>query len=349
MVTEPSSTSIAVEEGVTPLQLDVGFLCSVDANQVDLRKLSVPASVEDAVTPAQEAASTLREAYLLSRARNATQHLLNSVFALPFNKNQDVGPLVTLPAILPSSHLCSPREKPMPKTTAKPLTKWEKFAQEKGISHRKKDRMIFDEAKQEWVPRWGFKGANQDVENQWIHEIPANKEEGYHPGQAATKARKERKAVNEGKRLKNLQRIAAESGGSSSKGGSTEDKALAREAKKSQLEGDLMRSKRATASMGRFDRSLPNESSTFKTKALKRKFQPNEQDTSQERNSQLALANKIDRLGAKAVTSANNEKRGQGDPELVNARKAVKFASRGHGSAALASKLGGKGGPKKRK
>lgn len=33
---------------------------------------------------------------------------------------------------------------------------------------------MWDEEKQEWVNRWGWKGANKDAEKQWLHEVPAN-------------------------------------------------------------------------------------------------------------------------------------------------------------------------------
>jgi regulator of ribosome biosynthesis len=58
---------------------------------------------------------------------------------------------VTLPA--PTTTL--PREKPLPKP--KEETRWEKFAKEKGIVKRKRERMVFDETAQEWKPRFGFK------------------------------------------------------------------------------------------------------------------------------------------------------------------------------------------------
>ena len=48
-----------------------------------------------------------------------------------------------------------PREKPAPK--AKEETRWEAFAKEKGIKKRKRERMVWDEEKKEWAPRWGYK------------------------------------------------------------------------------------------------------------------------------------------------------------------------------------------------
>lgn len=56
-----------------------------------------------------------------------------------------------------------------------PMTKWQAFAAAKGIAPKpKKDRLVYDEDKQEYVPRWGYKGKNKDKEDQWIHEVPNN-------------------------------------------------------------------------------------------------------------------------------------------------------------------------------
>lgn len=58
----------------------------------------------------------------------------------------------------------------LPKPAA--MTKWQAFAKAKGIAPKaKKDKMVYDEEKQEWVPRWGFKGKNRDAEGQWLHEV----------------------------------------------------------------------------------------------------------------------------------------------------------------------------------
>lgn len=72
-------------------------------------------------------------------------------------------------AQLPDPITLLPREKPLPKP--KPLTKWERYAKAKGISHVKKDKKVWDEEKQEWVNRWGRDGKNREGEDQWLHEV----------------------------------------------------------------------------------------------------------------------------------------------------------------------------------
>jgi len=100
-------------------------------------------------------------------ARDSTQKLIGALFSLPTTSSPD-GPL----AILPPPVSLLPREKPLPKP--KEPTKWEKFAAAKGIKKIRREKKIWDEEKQEWVHRWGWKGKNKEAETQWLHEVPAN-------------------------------------------------------------------------------------------------------------------------------------------------------------------------------
>jgi len=79
-----------------------------------------------------------QEAYLKSETRNNVQLLINKLFELPM-KNEDGYMYVDLPE--PRYNL--PREKPLP--TPKPLTKWQKFAIEKGIKKTPKPKATWDE------------------------------------------------------------------------------------------------------------------------------------------------------------------------------------------------------------
>jgi len=54
---------------------------------------------------------------------------------------------------LPQVKTVFPRHKKIPEQKA--LTKWERFAKEKGIQKTKRSRMVFDEITKTWVPRWG--------------------------------------------------------------------------------------------------------------------------------------------------------------------------------------------------
>ena len=71
---------------------------------------------------------------------------------------------------LPEPKVVLPREKHVPKP--KPLSKWEKFRQEKGLPARqKRSRMVFDEITKDWVPRFGH-GSVKKIEEKhnWLME-----------------------------------------------------------------------------------------------------------------------------------------------------------------------------------
>lgn len=107
------------------------------------------------------------ETHLKAVARDGAQVIIGALFGLPTQSSDD-GPIANLPA--PTTTL--PRAKPLPQP--KPPTKWERFAAAKGIQKTKRDRREWDEEKQEWVNRWGWKGKNKGKEEQWIHEVPDN-------------------------------------------------------------------------------------------------------------------------------------------------------------------------------
>lgn len=81
---------------------------------------------------------TNKEAYLANLSRENVQLLINQIFQLPTTK-VDNEVVIKLPS--PTTRL--PRAKPAPK--AKELTKWEKYAKEKGITQRKKSKATWDE------------------------------------------------------------------------------------------------------------------------------------------------------------------------------------------------------------
>eukprot|EP01052_Picozoa_sp_SAG31_P014493 SAG31_NODE_903_length_11121_cov_10.117311_7_plen_119_part_00 len=76
--------------------------------------------------------------------------------ALQGRPPKDGGRLVSLPDTVTAL----PREKPVP--VKAPQTKWEKFAEKKGIVKKKRSRMVFDEESQEYKPRYGYKSVDKD-------------------------------------------------------------------------------------------------------------------------------------------------------------------------------------------
>jgi regulator of ribosome biosynthesis len=74
-------------------------------------------------------------------------------------------------AQLPPPAFRLPREKPVPEQKAE--TKWEAFAKLKGIKKTKRSRMVWDEEKGDWAPRYGYKRANDDTKA-WLIPVPEN-------------------------------------------------------------------------------------------------------------------------------------------------------------------------------
>jgi len=289
--------------GKDNLEIDVGCLAVTDNNPVDENDYS--ANLEE---------------YLQSTAREGVQALISSLLSLTKQQTPD-GPLSLLPA--PTTLL--PRQKHLPKP--KPPTKWEKFAAAKGIQKTKREKKVWDEEKQDWVDRWGWKGKNKEKEEQWLSEVPANADVDHNPSHVARADRKKLMAKNERQRKEN----EARSQGSLSE----------RDARKQDIEKTLATTRTSTASMGKFDKKLEGEK---KLRGVKRKFDPAERSVVSEKNAALALISKLDGQSKKAKTSTEG-----GGGEVLNTRKAVRFASKGKGSAALAQGRTGQKGSKRSK
>lgn len=133
-----------------PYVFDLGHLLCTDPNPLP--------SLKDADT---------KEATLASTAQGCAQGLIAQLLtACPINRSSDGDLQIKLPE--PSTQL--PREKPVPKDKDK--TKWEKFAEKKGIKAKRKDgKLAYDEAKGDWVPKYGYKGKKGDENADWLVEV----------------------------------------------------------------------------------------------------------------------------------------------------------------------------------
>lgn len=143
-----------------PVTYDLGLLSVYDPQPLDHLKVS---NVNK------------REAYLKEITRDNVQLLVNQILSLPLQKKDSIT-LVTLPE--PVFKL--PREKSVPK--AKELTRWEKFAAKKGIHKKGKEgKLVFDEETQKWVNKWGYKGINKKLDDQWAVEVPSSSDKTNDP------------------------------------------------------------------------------------------------------------------------------------------------------------------------
>ena len=100
---------------------------------------------------------------------------------------------------LPEAIITLPRSLPIP--IEKPLTKWEKYKKEKGITQRKRSRMVFSEEVGDWVPRWG-KGSVKHIQDSmnWLME---EKEPGVNPFEQKSNEKQLAKAKQMKRQLKN--------------------------------------------------------------------------------------------------------------------------------------------------
>ena len=90
----------------------------------------------------------------------------------------------------------------------------ELFAKKKGIKAKVKDgKLVYDEEKGEWVPKWGYKGKNKDGEGDWLVEVDEKKErqkgEEMNPRALSRGERLDRIKKNERQMKKNHQKDAA--------------------------------------------------------------------------------------------------------------------------------------------
>jgi len=203
---------------------------------------------------------------------------------------------------LPDPKLVLPRQYPLPKEKVE--TRWEKFAREKGINSRKKERMVFDEMSQTWKPRYGYGRAigtgNNDAP---IMELKPTDSDDVDPFERARDTRKMKQLKQKKHELANVERkqrahgktedvLLLSSGGNNSVA-STKNKP------DSKLKGQLEKNKKflktvqtSTRSYGRFDEKVKNEPER-KIEDKRRKFTPNITDAQGEKERAFKLLKRM--------------------------------------------------------
>lgn len=220
------------------LSYDLGNLCSFDFHPIQV-----------------SAFHQNGESFLRSSIRDNVQLLFNKIFSLQARK-LDTGAVV---AKLPSPTTPIPREKPVPKP--KPLTRWQKFAQLKGIKKRRRPKLVWDEATGEWRRRWGIRRAN-DPKDVWLVEAKASDEVGTDPFIQAKHDRKERKQKQ---RKQQIQNIKYAEKAELKKLGPVLDVERdinpykTRKNPRKDVEEAVKFANKSTASIGKFDKKLPGQ------------------------------------------------------------------------------------------
>lgn len=122
------------------------------------------------------------DATLHAVARDNVQLLVNQLLKLPLRRTvASADPAKStrqssgqVRFVMPEPLWPLPREKPLPKPKEK--TRWQTFVEQKGLRRHKRERLVFDEDEQRWMPKWGYGGANKKLERQWAVEVSAKQE-----------------------------------------------------------------------------------------------------------------------------------------------------------------------------
>jgi len=171
--------TISVEKHLE-CKTDIGLLLLSDPNEINDSQL-----LND------------KDSYLCSLTRDNTQLLINCIWDLPTERVEEC-----IVAKLPTPTVTLPRLRKPP--GQKQLTKWQKFALDKGIQKKKKAKKQFDEVLDKWVPTYGYKRIEAEKEKEWVLEVPQNIDPNEDMFQKKIDLRQEKVAKNEIQRMKNI-------------------------------------------------------------------------------------------------------------------------------------------------
>lgn len=275
------------EDGLGSCEFDLGNLMAYDASPIDDHTGFTDASNIDRVCH--------------EMATRIFQVMTKKLFELPCEV-APVGRIAALPA--PSTVL--PREKPLPKP--RPPTKWEIFAQRKGIQKRKRSNLEWDEVSGEWRRRYGYKrvGDEGDIP---IMEAGHDEDTGVEdPFTKNAKEKRERVKKQKGRQLDNLKNAVKEGG----KGALPATLRLAaslpehghgKPTKRKEMLSELVQTSKqvavSTGSMGKFDRVVRGEEMKHrKGKGGDKKYLSATVNRQVERESQGKLVDSIIRKNA---------------------------------------------------
>ncbi|CAL8467031.1 g6567 [Coccomyxa elongata] len=244
----------------------------------------------------------------LEVATQTTQSLVARLFELPSEAALE-GRIAHLPA--PTTPL--PRAKPLPQPRAP--TKWEAFAQRKGIVKKKRSKEVWDEDTGEYRRRFGYKRAGDESEVRII-EASADDKVGEDPFTKLKQEKRERVKDQQKRQLQNI-KASAKAVGSSAAVPPTLKLAAALPAhgkgkptKRKDMHDDIKQASRqagvSTASMGKFDERLPGEKPGERVISSKRqKFDPVSGKSGTELKKAAGLVDRIIREHADDIMDAD--------------------------------------------
>jgi len=241
----------------SPVDIDMGNLLVWDPNIID-----------------QKSFKENKDEFIKHTARDNMQLLVNALWQLPIERHDNV-----IVAKLPDAKQIVPRAKPIPKPKA--ISKWQKFAQSKGIVKKKKSKFVWDEAKKDWGRRYGFNKANDDSKD-WVIEVPGNADPNEDQFSKRKGEKKERVSKNEFQRLKNIERankINVRNGGIVKKSSTT-----------GKMKKTLAVAKISDSSMGQYsEKASKNEEKEIHGFNKRKKYEPNLGNLNREKEKQLKI------------------------------------------------------------
>ncbi|XP_043248725.1 ribosome biogenesis regulatory protein homolog [Colletes gigas] len=260
--------SIIVNKDVE-VETDVGTLLALDYNTLDIKSLK-----------------SQTEQYLQNVTRDNVQILINKIWELPVECIDD-----TVVAKLPTPQFVLPRSRQVPKP--KPLTKWQQFAKQKGITSKKssKSKLKWDDELQKWIPKFGYKRSKVMEQKEWLVELN-NENKAMEDSFSVSKAAKqERISKNELQRLRNIAKaknVKIPRVGLPTKEHFTNSQ---------QLSQAITIARASTASVGKFQDKLPKEKDgkgiAKQVPGMKRKAEPAPLNMQDERKRNKNLVDSI--------------------------------------------------------
>lgn len=181
--------------------------------------------------------------------------------------------------ILPDPSTMFPRFNPMP--SKKDLTKWEQYAQDKGIKRKKKTQKVFDEVTQTWIMRHGTKGAAQLAKKRdVIREIKPGEDIHADPFE---EAKLQKQASNQKQKIQEMRNKLRAKGHEESRLVTHEERHERIKIKKEKLKKikqykqekfakNLKIAQSSTASMGKFDKKVSKDETQSTIKKKKQKI-----------------------------------------------------------------------------
>lgn len=208
--------------------IDLGYLLCDDPNEVDTNTLKAD-----------------KEEFIANLTRENVQLIVNELWQQPVERVEEI-----IVAKLPDPKIRLPRSRKIP--DAPLMTKWQKFAKEKGIKKKKVEKKVFDSELGKWVPSYGYRKAEAERQKEWVLEVPKTSDPMEDQFQKKKDLRSEKVAKNEIQRMKNIARAKKEviprAGYAGVQAASSRD-----------LETAAVIAKASTASVGKFQNKLPKE------------------------------------------------------------------------------------------